>query len=276
MTQSSGPDYSAFREFERSGYSKIAANYSGETARVTSQVNDRILDAVGAKPGTRLLDVACGPGRLSASAASRGCAVTGIDFAAPMIEIAKRTCPTGTFHVGDAESLPFEPSQFDVVVCSLGLLHFTNPERAIGEAKRVLVPRGLYAFTCWVPPARNPFMGLLFGAVQKHGTLDVPLPAGPPLFRFGEPAECERTLRECGLEVVQTTELAMNWDFESAEHVVPSVLGATARLAPLLSLQTQEQRERIEQAITEGARAYAVGGRVEIPAPMTLAVAQKP
>ena len=276
MAQSSNPDYSAFREFERAGYSKVAANYSGETARVTSQVNDRILDAVGAVAGMRLLDVACGPGRLSASAAGRGCAVTGIDFAAPMIEIAKRTCPTGTFHVGDAESLPFEPGQFDVVVCSLGLLHFSNPEQAIGEVKRVLVPRGLYAFTCWVPPARNPFMGLLFGAVQKHGTLDVPLPSGPPLFRFGEPAECERTLRECGFEIVQTTELAMNWDFESAEHVVPGVLGATARLSPLLSLQTPEQRERIEQAITEGARAYGVGGRVAIPAPMTLAVARKP
>ncbi len=275
MTQPSGPDYSAFREFERSGYSNVAANYSGETARVTSQVNDRVLDAVGARVGIRLLDIACGPGRLSASALGRGCSVTGIDFAAPMIEIAKRTCPGGVFHVGDAESLPFDDGQFDAVVCCLGLLHFTNPEQAIREAKRVLVAGGHYAFTCWLPPERNPFMRLLFGAIQKHGTLDVPLPPGPPLFRFGESAECERTLKESGLKVVRTAELAMNWDFASAEHVVPGVVGATARLSPLLSMQTPDQRERIESAITEAARAYEAGGRVAIPAPMVLAVAQK-
>lgn len=275
MTQPPGADYSAYREFERSGYSKVAASYSGETARVTSQVNDRVLDAVGARPGVRLLDIACGPGRLSASASSRGCSVTGIDFAAPMIEIAKRTCPIGSFHVGDAESLPFDDAQFDAVICCLGLLHFTNPERAIKEAKRVLVTGGHYAFTCWLPPARNPFMGLLFGAIQKHGTLDVPLPPGPPLFRFGEPAECERTLEQCGLNVVRTSELALNWDFESAEHVVPGVVGATARLSPLLSLQSPEQRTRIESAITAAASAYGSGGRVAIPAPMLLAVAQK-
>lgn len=275
MDRASGPDYAAFREFERSGYSRVASSYSGETARVTSQVNDRILDAVGAKPGMRLLDVACGPGRLSASAASRGCTVSGIDFAAPMIEIAKRTCPVGDFHVGDAESLPFDDERFEAVVCNLGLPHFANPEQAIREARRVLVTGGHLAFTSWLPPARNPFMGLLFGSIQKHGTLDVPLPAGPPFFRFGEPAECERTLSACGLKVVRTTDLEMNWDFESAERVVPGVVGATARLSPLLSLQSPEQRERIENAITEAARAYEAGGRVAIPAPMVLAVARK-
>lgn len=76
-------------------------------------------------------------------------------------------------------------------------------------------------------------------------------------------------------KVVRTTELTMNWDFESAEHVVPGVVGATARLSPLLSLQSPEQRRRIEAAITEAAKSYGVGGRVAIPAPMVLAVAQK-
>jgi SAM-dependent methyltransferase len=276
MAQSTGIDHAAFKAFERDGYSRVASNYGDETARVTAQVNEPILDAVGAKAGTRLLDVACGPGRLSAAAAKRGSMVTGIDFSEPMVALARQGCPAGKFHVGDAERLPFEAEQFDVVVCSLGLLHFPNPEQAIAEVKRVLVRGGMYAFTCWTPPARNPFMGLILGSVQKHGTLDLPLPPGPPLFRFGEPAECERTLREAGMEVVETTELAMNWDFESPDHVVPGVLASTARLAPMLALQTAEQRQRIEQAITEGARVYVTGKRVAIPAPMTLAVARKP
>jgi ubiquinone/menaquinone biosynthesis C-methylase UbiE len=276
MTQSTGFDQEAFKQFERAGYSRVANSYDCATARVTEQIHDPILDAVGAARGTRLLDVACGPGRLSAAAARRGCTVAGIDFAEPMVELARRCCPGGEFRVGDAESLPFESGRFDAVVCNLGLLHFPNPERAIAEARRVLVPGGRYAFTSWTPPARNPYFGLFLGAVQKYGKTNLPLPPGPPLFRFGERAESERTLEACGFEVVSVQEVTMVWEFDSPEQLVPSAVASAARLGPILSLQSEDDRRNIEQAITEGARACFDGKRVRIPAPVVLAVARNP
>lgn len=276
MTNHPAIDHEAFKQFERAGYSRVAEGYDHATAPVTSQVNDAILDAVGTAHGTRLLDVACGPGWLSAAAVQRGAIVTGVDFAEPMVALARSRCPNATFHTGDAEHLPFEAGQFDAVVCSLGLLHFPNPERAIAEAWRVLTPGGRYAFTCWTPPARNPFMGLLLGAVQTHGTLDLPLPPGPPLFRFGDPAECERALRAGGFVPVSVTELPMVWPFATPEEVVPGVVASTARLGPMLAMQSAEQRRDIEHAIIEGAKAYATAGRIAIPAPVVLAVAGKP
>jgi len=204
-------DHEAFKQFERAGYSRVAEGYDKATAQVTSQVNDAVLDAVETGSGTRLLDVACGPGWLSAAAVKRGAMVTGLDFAKTMLTIARARCPEVTFHEGDAEDLPFEEGQFDAVVCSLGFPHFPNPERAIAEAFRVLTPGGRYAFTNWTPPARNPFMGLLFGAVQTHGTVEVDLPPGPSLFRFGDPAECDRALRAGGFVSVSVTEIPMLW-----------------------------------------------------------------
>jgi SAM-dependent methyltransferase len=212
-------DPEAFKQFERAGYSRVAAGDEQATAPVTSQVNDAILDAVGTAPGTRLLAVACGPGWLSAAAIQRGASVTGVDLAEPMVALAQSRCPTATIRPGDAEHLPYEAGQFDAVVCSLGLLHFPNPEQAIAEAWRVLTPGGRYAFTCWTTPARNPFMGLLLGAVQTHGTMDLPLPPGPPLFRFGDPTECARVLRAGGFVVVSVTELPMVWPFATPEEV---------------------------------------------------------
>jgi SAM-dependent methyltransferase len=276
VTDSAQFDQDAFREFERSAYSRVASTYDLATERVTSQVNDPILDAVGATQGTRLLDVACGPGRLSAAASRRGCLVTGIDLVEPMVAIARQRCEQGVFHTGDAERLPFQADRFDAVVCSLGVLHFADPDRAIGEARRVLVPGGRYAFTSWVPPARNPFFGLVLGAIQKHGSMDLPLPPGPPLFRFGERAECERTLRACGFEVVSTRDVTLTWEFDSPEQVVPYVTSSSGRLAPMMALQKDEDRRSIERAIIDGARAYSDGKRVSIPAPVVLAVARKP
>lgn len=61
-----GFNYEAFKEFERDGFNRVAFEYDRSTAQVTSQVNEVILDAVGIGYGWRLLDVACGTGRLSA------------------------------------------------------------------------------------------------------------------------------------------------------------------------------------------------------------------
>jgi hypothetical protein len=72
MTPESAIDVEAFKKFECEGFSRVADGYEQTTAIVTSQVNDAILDAVEAGPAMSLLDVACGPGWLTAAAIKRG------------------------------------------------------------------------------------------------------------------------------------------------------------------------------------------------------------
>lgn len=276
MTSEPTIDVDAFKAFEREGYSRVAKEYDKATAMVTSQVNDAVLNAVGARAGASLLDVACGPGWLSAAAVKRGAAVTALDFAENMVAVARVRCPEADVHNADAENLPFEPGRFDAVVCSFGILHLPNPERAIAEAHRVLRRGGSYAFTCWTPPARNPFFGLILGSIQRYGDMNVNLPAGPPLFRFGDPTECERALSAAGFTSVSVTELSMVWPFPKPEDVVPAVVASTARIGPMLEMQLPEQRRNIESAIAEGARKYVTARGVEVPTAVLLAMGQKP
>ncbi|MEH2179952.1 hypothetical protein [Nostoc sp.] len=58
MTDDSTITHEAFKQFERDKFSLVAQEYDRAIAVVTSQVDEAILDAVGAKSGTRLLDVA--------------------------------------------------------------------------------------------------------------------------------------------------------------------------------------------------------------------------
>jgi hypothetical protein len=106
--------------------------------------------------------------------------------------------------------------------------------------------------------------------------MNVNLPAGPPLFRFGDPAECEKVLTAAGFGPVLVTELPILWPFASPENVVPAVLASTARVGPMMARQSPEQRQKIETAIAEGAKSYATSRGVEIPAPALLAVGRKP
>jgi len=54
-----------------------------------------------------LLDVACGPGYVSAAVKELGAVPTGIDFSEKMIATAKGMFPDILFIQGDAHSVPF-------------------------------------------------------------------------------------------------------------------------------------------------------------------------
>ncbi|MEH2071921.1 MAG: methyltransferase domain-containing protein [Nostoc sp.] len=276
MTNDPPINREAFKQFERDGFSKVAQGYDGAIAQVTSQVNQAILDGVEARAGMRLLDVACGTGWLSADAVKRGAIVTGLDYTENMLVIARSRCPEAEFWVGDAENLPFEFDEFEAVVCNFGILHFPEPEKAIAESLRVLKPGGYYAFTCWTPPAHNPFMALILGTVQTYGTIDVDLPPAPPLFRFGDPNECKKILSASGFISVSVTELPINWTFSRPEDVMPTIIASSARLGSILSMQTGQQHHDIENAIIEGAKKYATDDGIEIPSPVMLTVGRKP
>lgn len=75
-----------------------------------------LVDALGLEPGTRVLDVGCGPGRHAHALARRGIAVHGIDISERFVELAQRDAPAGaTFERLDARALAFE-GEFDAAI----------------------------------------------------------------------------------------------------------------------------------------------------------------
>ena len=85
MNETSGYDPEAFREFERTGWNGAAGEYNDLFGVITAQAVPTLLDAADARFGTRLLDLACGTGVVSAGALMRGCTVVGADFAPDMM-----------------------------------------------------------------------------------------------------------------------------------------------------------------------------------------------
>lgn len=112
----------------------------------------RLLDAVGAQPGMRILDVACGTGIVAREALSRvgeGGRVSGIDPGAGMLAVARRAAPAVEWREGVAESLPYADHSFDAVVSQFGLMFFSDREAALKEMLRVLTPGGALAVAVW-------------------------------------------------------------------------------------------------------------------------------
>jgi ubiquinone/menaquinone biosynthesis C-methylase UbiE len=268
-------DPQSFKGMEHTGWERAAPVYDDFLGVVSSHAAGPLLDATGVSAGTRLLEVCCGPGYGAGVAAARGATAVGIDFAHAMVDVARKHFPHAKFQPGDAEALPFNDASFDAVICAFGMRHLAAPDTAIAEAHRVLVPGGRYAFTDWCTPDKVKFFELVLGAIQTHGTLDVPLPPAPPIFRFSDPAACVAALRAAGFVEPVVTEISLFYAPRTAEQVLHFTYNSAVRMQMILALQTAEARERIHQTIVEGAIHFEKAGKIEIAMPAVLASAHK-
>jgi SAM-dependent methyltransferase len=264
-------DPPAFRQFEHKGWQEIASRYHGGFAAVTTQSVLALLDAAHVGSGTRVLDVACGPGYAAAAAAARGAVATGVDFSSEMVEEARGRFPGIEFQEGDAENLSLPGSSFDAVVLNFGMLHLGKPEQALVEAHRVLRPGGHVAFTVWDTPDKAIGFGIVLSAIQKYGDLNVPIPPGPPFFRFSDFEECKRVLGAAGFAGVRTTRVPQLWRLPSPDALFDVMYNGSVRNAALLRAQKPDVLEAIRHEIFQGVTAH----HNELPMPAVLTSATK-
>ena len=276
MSSNRTPDPDAFRDFEHAGWTSNVSEYDAAFARVTRQAVGPLLDAVNLRDGALLLDVATGPGYVAAAAAARGARVVGVDFSAQMVAHARTINPAVEFQEGDAEALSFRDGSFDAVVMNFGMLHLSRPERAMTEAARVLKPGGCYAFTVWAKPDEAVGFGIILKAIQSHGNPGVQLPQGPSFFRFSDPAECDRTLREAGFLNVSVTSVPQVWRFNAPGELFDAIYNGGVRIKAVLRAQSSEALEAIRTAAREAAKNFIQHGVIELPMPAILASAVKP
>lgn len=135
-------DVGAFVGFEAAGWSQVPDGYHRFFGPITGRAADPLLDAARVREGTRVLDVATGPGYLAARAAARGATVVGTDIAPEILSLARTLHPGIEFRQGDAHRLDFAEASFDAVVAGFLLPHLGDHAAAVAEFTRVLEPGG--------------------------------------------------------------------------------------------------------------------------------------
>lgn len=270
-------DADAFNAFEAAGWQRQSAGYDDFFGSITTRVVEPLLDAAGVTAGSRVLDVASGPGYVAARAAERGASVAGVDVAGSMVALARSLHPELEFGLGDAEALAFGDECFDVVVANFLMLHLGRPEQAVAEFARVLAPGGRVALTVWDLPTEARLIGVVVDALAEAGaTPPADLPAGPPFFRFSDDEEFAGLLRGEGFEAVDVQTIAFKHSEASADALWHGLLGGAVRTSALVFGQTVELQQEIRAAFDRNVLPYAAGGRLELPVSVKLASGRKP
>ncbi|MFC4501110.1 MULTISPECIES: methyltransferase domain-containing protein [Streptomyces] len=108
----------------------------------TAQLRALSYDLLGVTAGSSVVDVGCGGGRAVAELSERGVRAIGVDASERMIAAARERWPGADLRHGDAYTLPLPDASVDGWRADKVLHELAEPERALTEARRVLVPGG--------------------------------------------------------------------------------------------------------------------------------------
>jgi len=240
------------------GSGEVAQNWSrGQAQREEyyQPATEMMLDLADLRTGNRVLDVAAGTGDQTLLAARRvglNGHVLATDLSATMlkaaIEAARKAGLTNVeTRTMNAEDLDLNPGSFDVIICRLGLMLFSDPPKALRGMHRVVKPGGKVATLVFSTAEKNPYQGVPSALLQGLGS------KVPSLFALGEPGMLEDAFRKGGFPSVVVHTVSLQRRFPSSAEYVRSLQDTP--FAPIMAKLPDAERQQawaeIEQRISQ-------------------------
>jgi SAM-dependent methyltransferase len=241
-----------------------------------------MIDRAGLKAGQRVLELAAGPGEtgfLAAGAIEPDGTLISSDASERMLDVAReRARELGIDNVEfkrlELEWIDLPTASVDVVLCRWGVMLTVDPETALREMRRVLVPGGRCALAAWDQPELNPWLIIPDRALVELGYAPAPDPSRPGPFSLSTPGQLHELLESAGFVEVVVESLELPREPVTVHEEIAVTLDLSRRFADTYEQLTQEQRAALEQKITELEQPYAdADGRAVLPARSLVAAA---
>jgi ubiquinone/menaquinone biosynthesis C-methylase UbiE len=189
-----------------------AEHYDRFMGRYAPTLAAAFADAAEVGPGTRALDVGCGPGGLTSELVARAGAgrVAAIDPAAQFADACRERHPGADVRVGPAEQLPWEDATFDAALAQLVIAFMADPDRGVAEMARVTRPGGVVALCMWdIEQGGMTMLRTFWSAVREV----VPDATGEQTRAGTREGDIAERLRRAGLEDVRDGSLTARAEY---------------------------------------------------------------
>jgi len=158
-------------------------DYPTVAAEIIPDLGAVLVNACPIREGVRVLDVAAGAGNAAIPAALAGARVVACDLTPELLEVgrkqAARLGASLQWRQADAEALPFDDGEFDVVVSCVGVMFAPRHQVCADELLRVCRPGGTVGLINWTPEG---FLGEMFATMKPYSPPPPPGAQPPPLW----------------------------------------------------------------------------------------------
>lgn len=158
-------------------------DYPAVATQLIPELGYELVRACAVDRGVRVLDVATGSGNAAIPAAMAGGDVVASDLTPDLLEAGKvLAAQQGVqvrWDVGDAEALPYDDGEFDVVMSCVGVMFAPHHQASADELLRVLKPGGTIGLVNWTPQG---FIGQMFATMKPFAPPPPPGAQPPPLW----------------------------------------------------------------------------------------------
>lgn len=280
---------SDYGEASQQQWSDSAAHWARaaeeEEAGASADAAAWMLDIAGLHPGERVLELACGAGRVGLQAVGMvgpGGTVLCSDFSEAMVEavkerIARAGMTNAEARVLDAQHLDLDGGEtFDLVLCRFGYMLMADPLQALTESARVLRPDGRLVLAVWGSAEKNPWLSTIFSAVMTQLNAPPPEPGTPGPFALASAGRLQELLEQAGLAEVDVVEIEAEQTYDSLEAWWQRLREIGGPLAGLLAALPDADQAAIRAAAISAAQAFGEDdGTAVFPASVIGAKARK-
>lgn len=235
-------------------------DYPAVADQVIPDTGQRLVEACGIQPGERVLDVAAGSGNAALPAALAGARVVASDLTPELLDAGREQTRSEdidlSWEVADAEDLPFEDGEFDVVMSCVGVMFAPHHQLAADELVRVVRPGGRIGLLSWTPEG---FIGQMFATMRPYAPTPPPGVQPPPL--WGDETHVRELLGDRVRDVVATRESLVVDRFSTPEEFrdfFKLSYGPTIAVFKGLA-ETPERAVELDDALVDLARRFDRG-----------------
>ncbi len=254
---------------QRYGWDAASGYYEDGWQKPLAAAQATLLSVTAIQPGERIIETACGSGRLTraiAGAAGPEGAVLATDLSQNMVDLTARFCAgAGLAWVRtarmSADDLAVEDESFDAAVCALGLMYVPDPGKAVRAMSKAVKPGGRVAATVW-GERKNCGWAEIFPIVDARVISEV----CPMFFATGAQGTLLRDFKQAGLRDLKEVRQREVLEFASERALLTAMLlggpvaMAVKRFSPAVMAEVEKEFLGSVQAHCNADGSYRIPG----------------